>query len=347
MIHYQRTSCRACGADRLRRFLSLGPTPLANAFLRSPNEFADESLFPLDVYFCETCSLVQLVDVIDPEVLFRNYIYVTGTSDTLAAHNIQYARTIVDLLKLGADDLVVEVASNDGSLLKCFKPYGVRTLGIDPAVNIAEMASAEGIETLPQFFNSFTAGQVRASYGRAKVVIGNNVLAHVDETQDFLRGCKSLLDENGLVVIEVPYLRDLVSQLEYDTIYHEHLCYFSVHTLIRLCDAVGLCIVRMDHVPVHGGSLRMYARPHERYGTHSIDVLTLAEGQHLVELLRDRYPSRSLHRRQKPDEGWTLYARYAHSHLAGLNAARSSTGLCADFGVEFCRRDHEAATGIS
>src|SRR5262249_50873358 len=176
----------------------------------------------------------------------------------MAIHNVEYARMLVEFLKLGQDDLVIELASNDGSLLKRFTTYGVRTLGIEPARNIAEMARAMGTETIPKFFNSSTAQEVRDTYSPASVVIGNNVLAHVDETQDFLHGCKLLLGESGLVVIEVPYLRELIDRLEYDTIYHEHLCYFSVTTLMRLCDAVGLCIIRVDHVPVHGGSLRIY-----------------------------------------------------------------------------------------
>jgi hypothetical protein len=243
------------------------------------------------VYLCEACSLVQLLDVIDPEVLFRHYIYVTGTSDTIAAHNRSYAQTVVGLLELGPDDLVVEVASNDGSLLKCFNKYGVRTLGIEPAENIAAMARSNGIETIGEFFNSATAQRVRSSHGLAKVVVGNNVLAHVDETQDFLRGCKTLLDEDGLVVIEVPYLRELLDRLEYDTVYHEHLCYFSVTTLMRLCDAVGLSVVRIDRIPVHGGSLRIYAGRWESYKDHSQDVIALAEAER--------------------DAGFTEFARYA------------------------------------
>jgi len=276
MSYYKRTLCRACDSGRLRLFLSLGRTPLANSFLRSSDDFAAEPQYPLDVYFCERCSLVQLLDVVDPEVLFGSYIYVTGTSDTMAAHNVEYAQTLVAFLGLKEDDLVIEVASNDGSLLKRFKTYGARTLGIEPAKNIAEMARAMGIETLAKFFNTSTAQEVRETYGPASVVIGNNVLAHVDETQDFLRGCKVMLGEGGLVVIEVPYISELIDRLEYDTIYHEHLCYFSVTTLMRLCDAVGLCIVRVDHVPVHGGSLRIYAGAREHYVTHSSDVVALA-----------------------------------------------------------------------
>jgi hypothetical protein len=217
------------------------------------------------------------MDVIDPEILFRNYIYLTGTSDTMASHNKRYASEVSDLLNIEEGDLVVEVASNDGSLLKCFKHHKARTLGIEPAANIAELACASGIETINLFFDSATARRIRESHGPAKAVIGNNVLAHVDDTQDFLRGCKELIDRKGLVIVEVPYLRDLIEQLEYDTIYHEHLCYFSVTTLMRLCDAVGLSIIRIKHVPVHGGTLRIYAGARAEYGDHSRDVVKWAE----------------------------------------------------------------------
>ncbi len=275
--HRKRRVCRACGGNNLRLFLSLGPTPLANSFLRSPDEFDEEPFYPLDVYFCAACSLVQLLDVINPEVLFRNYIYVAGTSETITEHYIQYARMIAEFQHLGGDDLVVEVASNDGSLLRCFAQHGVKVLGVEPATNIAEMARSNGIETINEFFDSSCAEHIRKSHGPAKIVIGNNVLAHLDETQDFLRGCRDLLQEDGLIVIEVPYLRDLIDRLEYDTIYHEHLCYFSISTLMRLCDAAGLSVIRMDRIPVHGGSLRMYAGLPGQYGSHSKDVLALSK----------------------------------------------------------------------
>jgi hypothetical protein len=274
----------------LRPFLSLGPTPLANAFLQAPSEFAAEPFFPLDVYYCDVCSLVQLLDVIDPEVLFRNYIYVTGTSQTIASHNAAYAREIVDLLQLGPDNLVVEIASNDGSLLKCFQQHGVRTLGIEPATNIASLASTQGIETVNEFFDETVASEIRRRYGPASAVVANNVLAHVDQTGSFLRACKRLVAPQGLVMIEVPYLRDLLDRLEYDTVYHEHLCYFSLITLMRLCDAAVLSITRVDHVPVHGGSLRIYAAPREQVGQHAARVLKFAQEERQVGLAQfERY----------------------------------------------------------
>lgn len=271
-VHRVRHDCRGCGGTRLERFLGLGAQPLANAFLRDSADFAGEPFFPLNVWFCPDCTLVQLVDVIDPEVLFRDYIYVTGTSTTIATHNDAYADTVTDLLGLGADDLVVEVASNDGSLLSRFADRGIRTLGVEPAVNIAELARASGIETVNEFFNLGTALALRERYGRAGAVIGNNVLAHVDGTRDFLAGFRALLADDGLAIVEVPYVGDLIDRLEYDTVYHEHLCYFSITALARLCDEVGLRITRVDHVPVHGGSIRMYATPASTSAGHAPEV---------------------------------------------------------------------------
>lgn len=285
MAHAKRGSCRACGGAALRPFLSLGPQPLANAFLRSPDDFASEPSYPLGVYFCETCGLVQLTDVIDPETLFRDYIYVTGTSQTIAEHNERYASTVAERLGLNSTDLVVEIASNDGSLLKCFRPYGVRTLGVEPARNIAKLARDQGIETIDRFFNQQTARDLLRSHGPARAVVGNNVLAHVDEPQDLLRGAKELLTDDGLVITEVPYIAEFLDRLEYDTVYHEHLCYFSVSALLRLCDAVGLSLIAIEPYPIHGGSIRMYAGQVRHYGGHGTEVLALAAAEDAAGLL--------------------------------------------------------------
>lgn len=296
-VYHRRETCRACGEKSLRLFLPLGNQPLANSFLKSSDEFAEELFFPLDTHFCESCSLVQIPDVVDPEVLFRHYLYVTGTSDTIAQHNRAYAQSVTDMLWLTGDDLVVEVASNDGSLLRCFQDFGVKTLGVDPATNVAAMARANGVETINEFFNLDTAKKIRAEYGPAKAVIGNNVLAHVDDTQNFLRGCKEVIGKEGLVIIEMPYLGDLLNRTEYDTIYHEHLCYFSVNSLMRLCESAGLVIVRMDHVPIHGGSLRMHAGHAEVHQNHSAKVLTWAEEEKIkgfTDFLRYEQLARSV-----------------------------------------------------
>ena len=280
----RRTSCRACGSEQLCLVLDLGTMPLANSFLASLEERDTEESYALRLYFCEVCSLVQLLDVVDPETLFRDYIYVTGTADSIVAHNTQYASTVVESLDLRSDDLVVEVASNNGQLLKSFLGHGVRVLGVEPATNIAQMANDEGIETVNKFFDSRTALDIRSAYGPAKAVIANNVLAHVDDTIDFLRGCKTLMADDGLVITEVPYLREFVERVEFDTVYHEHLCYFGVTSLLRLCDAVGLSIRRIDRVAVHGGSIRMSAERAECGNGHATDVIEMAEEERRLGL---------------------------------------------------------------
>jgi hypothetical protein len=257
----RRTTCRVCDGTDLHAVLSLGPTPLANAFLRSPDEFAQEPRFPLDLYFCRNCSLLQLLDVVDPSILFDHYIYVSGTSATMAAHNAAYAAGTAQMLGLTAGDLVVDIASNDGSLLQQFRRLGIGTLGVEPARNLAAAARANGVDTINVFFSAAAAREIISDRGPARLVCANNVLAHVDRPDDFLAGCLTLVADDGLVTIEVPYVRELVERLEYDTVYHEHLSYFSVTALLALCARVGLFPVRIDHVPVHGGSLRLYLSP--------------------------------------------------------------------------------------
>ena len=285
---HKRKTCRVCGNSSLRLVLSLGSQPLANAFLRSPEELAAEARYPLDVYLCETCSLVQLLDVVDPGVLFSHYLYLTGASETMERHHAAYADTLVRMLALESDDLVVEVGSNDGSLLGHFQRRGLQVLGIEPAANIAELANKRGIRTLSRFFSPSTAADVRQAHGEAKAVLSNNVLAHVDDLRGFVEGCMYLLNPTGLLVVEVPYLRRLIEKLEYDTIYHEHLCYFSVAALARLFEQVDLSVIGAAEVPVHGGSLRLYIGRREHYGAHGREALELLKTEQAEGLASER-----------------------------------------------------------
>jgi len=254
----RRTTCRACEESTLHTFLSLGPQPLANALPEGPDDFAEEATYPLDVALCTTCGLVQIHDVIDPEVLFGHYLYVTGVSSSIHDHNRDYAAEVTARLGLEASDTVFEIASNDGSLLKQFQALGIGVLGVEPATNIAKMATDAGVPTQNVFFGEREAHRLRAEHGPAAAVIGNNVLAHVNTTVDFLRGVSTLLDTGGLGVIEVPYLGEFVERLEYDTVYHEHHCYFSVSALMYVAERSGLRVVDVQEVAVHGGSIRVY-----------------------------------------------------------------------------------------
>jgi SAM-dependent methyltransferase len=274
--HFRRDTCRSCGGRDLRLVVDLGSTALANSFPRSPDEFLGELRVPLELYWCAGCSLVQLLHVVPAEQLFSNYIYVTGTSDTIALHNQRYAASVVQLLNLRASDLVVEVASNDGSLLACFQRHGVRVTGIEPAGNIAEAAVARGVPTLNRFFGEAEGRRLRGELGPASVVCGNNVLAHVDDTLGFLRGARALLAEQGRAIFEVPYLGEFLENVEYDTVYHEHLCYFSITALLRLFEEAGLRLVRVERHPVHGGTVRVFGAPDSQVREHGAEVLELA-----------------------------------------------------------------------
>lgn len=250
--------CRICQGRRLERFLSLGSTPLANRFLTEAQLAEPEPDYPLDVLFCPSCGLVQLGEVVPPEILFRHYLYASSTSDTIPAHFTGLAEEVQARFLRDTRSLVVEIASNDGCLLRALKARGVRVLGVEPAINLVEIARRAGIETVAEFFTEATAKRVLAAAGPARAILANNVLAHVDDVGDFFRGMLTLLEDDGTVVIEVPYLVDLLDKVEFDTIYHEHLSYFAVGPLARLCDRYGMRLVDVRQVGVHGGSLRLY-----------------------------------------------------------------------------------------
>jgi novobiocin biosynthesis protein NovU/D-mycarose 3-C-methyltransferase len=257
------TRCRICSAALPPTFLDLGAMPLANAFPRLPVEFEGEERFPLGVSGCPSCGLVQLDHVVPAERLYREYIYVSATSDAVREHAERLAGRLTSRFGWGGDDLVVEVASNDGTVLKAFQRRGTRVLGVEPARNIADAAERDGVPTVPEFFNSATAVALLDRHGEAAAVIGRHVFAHVDDVHDFLQGVDALLGKDGLLVIEVPYLADLIANLEFDTIYHEHLSYFSLLPVVRLCEARGFRLIDVERVELHGGSVLLYiARAH-------------------------------------------------------------------------------------
>lgn len=278
-------TCRACGASGLRLVLSLGRTPLANALLRPEQVGAPEPRYPLDLAFCEQCALVQITETVPPDALFRDYVYFSSFSTTA----LENARSIVDRLTeargLGADSLAVEVASNDGYLLQFYRQRGVPVLGIEPARNIAEVAVSRGVPTIAEFFGLDLA-RALAGRGQADVLHANNVLAHVPDLNGFVAGIRVLLKPGGVAAIEVPYVRDLIEHVEFDTIYHEHLCYFSLTTLDRLCRRHGLVAADVERLPIHGGSLRVFLEPDRgQEGSPAVAALLAAE----ADLGMDRF----------------------------------------------------------
>ncbi len=255
------TACRSCGASGLATVLSLGETPLANSLPRAEDLGRPEPRYPLDLAFCPTCSLVQITETVPPEILFRDYLYFSSFSDTMLRHAEELTARLVCERALGGGSLAVEVASNDGYLLQYYQRAGVPVLGIEPARNIAKVAMERGIPTVAEFFGLELARQLVTEGKRADVIHANNVLAHVADLNGFVAGIAVLLKESGAAVIEVPYLGEMVPRLEFDTIYHEHLCYFSLTALSRLFARHGLAVTDVEQIPLHGGSLMFTATP--------------------------------------------------------------------------------------
>jgi len=254
----RRTTCRLCGSKDLTLAFALTPTPPANAFVADPK--TEQEAFPLDVFFCESCAHVQLLDVVDPKVLFENYVYVSGTSPVFVRHFKDYAHDVLARFTPAKGCLVVDIGSNDGTLLSGFLEEGCRVQGIDPAKEIARQATEAGIETIAAFFTPALADTIVAAKGKAAVVTANNVFAHIDDLSGVVEGIKRLLDRDGVFCFEVSYLVDVFEKTLFDTIYHEHLDYHSVKPLIRFFEAQGMELVEALRVDSHGGSLRGIAQ---------------------------------------------------------------------------------------
>ena len=251
-------SCRSCGSPQLEVVLSLGQTPLANSLLTKAQLKDPEPTYPLDLAFCRACALLQITETVPPETLFRDYLYFSSFSDTMLKHSEELADDLIESRALNAQSLVVEVASNDGYLLQFYQRRGIPVLGIEPALNVAKVAIEEKhIPTITEFFGADLAGQLAAKGQRADVVHAHNVLAHVANLNDFVEGFERMLKPGGIVVVEVPYVKDLLDRCEFDTIYHEHLCYYSLTALDRLARRHGLKAQDVRRVPIHGGSLRV------------------------------------------------------------------------------------------
>ena len=253
-------NCRACGNTELKSILSLGYVPLANALVSAEEIDTGERRYPLELVFCQKCSLVQITETVDPEILFGRYLYFSSYSETM----LQHAKMLVDKLVkregLSKNNLVVEIASNDGYLLQFFKPHSVPVLGFEPAVNIAKVAEEKGIPTLCEFFNAETANKLKGEGKKADVIIGINVLAHVADLNSFVEGVRILLKQTGTAVFEFPYVKEMIDRNEFDTIYHEHLCYYSLTAVKNLYNRHKLMITDVERIPIHGGSLRIYVQ---------------------------------------------------------------------------------------
>jgi SAM-dependent methyltransferase len=328
-----RSTCRSCASADLRAFLSLGDMPLTDAYVTPSDSNVPERRYPLEVVFCPRCTLVQIPYTVPPEEIFEDYSYYSSFSDTLLSHSAEHALQLIAERELGPNSLVLEVASNDGYLLRNFVGQRIPVLGIDPARGPAEAAEDAGIPTLRRFFGPELAAALRADGKRADVLLANNVLAHVPDLNGFVEGIATVLADDGIAEIEVPYLRDLIDNLEFDTIYHEHLCYFSLSALDVLFRRHGLSLNRVRRLPVHGGSLRATVG---RVADHDGSVERLLEEEQRLGMATFEYYNDFAERVrnvQRALEETLRSLRAAGKRIAAYGAAAKGTILLNSSGI--------------
>lgn len=261
MKHYRhRNDCRLCGSTMLDLVLPILPSAIGDAFVSRDQLNEVQDLYPLDTYLCLNCGHLQNLDVVDPEILFRNYTYRTSASKGLVEHFKKYAQAVISGLNISQGSLVVEIGSNDGSLLKVYKAQGMRVVGVDPAKEIAATATAEGVKTLPEFFTCAVAQRVLAESGAAALLCANNVFAHADNIAEVVKGIRSLLAPDGVFVFEVSYVPDIIDNFVFDTIYHEHVSYHALIPLERFFNGLDMTLFDVERVSTKGGSIRGFAQ---------------------------------------------------------------------------------------
>lgn len=274
--------CRACGSSDLLLFLQLGPTPVPNGFLKSHHRHKAEKFYPLDVCFCKKCGLVQLAHVVSPRVMFKNYVYIPSTSETMRTHFAFLAKQAIKKANAKEGGLVLDIGSNDGTLLRAFRLQKMKILGVDPAENLAKKANKEGINTISALFTKELTKKIKKEYGQIKIITATNVVAHIHDLHDFLEGIKILLSDDGLFVAEFPYLLDLIEKVEFDTIYQEHLSYFSITPFDKLLKRHSLNLIDVERLPIHGGSLRVFV---SKKGVNSVRIKKLLQLEKKKKLL--------------------------------------------------------------
>ncbi|MDO8623497.1 MAG: class I SAM-dependent methyltransferase [archaeon] len=296
--------CRICNNANIKPFLSLGKQPFANSLLNSPDE--KENSYPLSLSFCGDCGLVQLNETADPKELFSKYVWVTGTSRTARDYSKTFCDNILSKVDVNGS-YVLEVASNDGTFLIPFIQKGYNVLGVDPAENIVDIAISNGVPTACSFFGQDIARQIVEEKGKAKVIFARNVIAHVANLHDFVSGLETCLDDEGLLVLEAHYAKPILEGLQYDSFYHEHLCYFSIKSMENLLKQHNFHIVDVRQGPISGGSLEVYAAKNNQQ--ESVNVSSFRNTEKLIGL--------------NEFNSWIDFAKRVHSHKDELSAILS------------------------
>ncbi|KGE25983.1 class I SAM-dependent methyltransferase [Leptospira interrogans] len=329
---YLRKDCRLCKSKDLIKVLPLTPTALCDAYVKERKE---QDVYPLDLFQCKNCGFVQIECVVDPEIIYRDYIYVTTSSSGLSNHFENYAKDVLEKLNLGASSFVVDIGSNDGTLLSYFKARNAKVLGVEPSTKTAEDATNRGIETLPEFFDPNLARKIKEKVGQADLITVNNLYANIDDLHSFTEGLEYLLSPNGVVVIESSYLGDMVDNMVFDFIYHEHLSYFSILPLIKFFDSFGLRLIHLQHVGTKGGSFRYYwAR---KNSIHSVSeevskFIEIEKEKNMNESYFKKYADRINKVKAELIQG--LEKSKGKKKIIGYGASATSTTLIYHFGLE-------------
>lgn len=334
-MNEDRHACRSCGSAELECFLDLGTTPLANALLDRDHADHPEVRYPLRVAFCHGCCLVQILDVVPPSELFEDYPYFSSNSDAMLQHARAIAERMIDCEGLNATSRAGEVASNDGYLLRWYRDAGIPVLGVDPAQNIVAIARQHGIPTECRFFGAELAQELRGDGRQVDVLHANNVLAHVPTLNDVVQGIGLWLRPAGVAVIEAPYVRDMIDNVEFDTIYHEHVFYFSLTALIPLFERHGLTVEHVERLPIHGGSLRLFIR-HAAAASSTADVRALIDQERSAGLTdMDYYRDFSSRVATLGDKLQNMLASLAQggARIAAYGAAAKGATLLNTFGI--------------
>lgn len=332
----RRSDCRLCGSTDLACALTLPETPPANAFVTASDLAKPQAHYPLDLWMCRSCAHLQLLDVVSPEILFREYVYVSGTSPSTVRSFVDYAADCIARFAPLKGALIVDVGSNDGTLLECFRPWGLRVLGIDPARAIARAATARGLETWPDFLNADVARRVLVERGPAALVTANNVFAHVDDIVGFTSSVREILAPDGVFVFEVSYAGDVLNYILFDTIYHEHLDYHSVMPLVPFFARNGMELFAVKRVPTHGGSIRCFVQRAD--GPHAADgsVAAIVAHEHARGVDRiESWHALSEHIDVLGENLRSLLIRLKSEgrHIAGFGAPAKATTLMYRFGL--------------
>ena len=316
-------TCRLCQSTNLYKFLELGFTPPADQFKRKDQLNEPEIFYPLEVFVCDNCGLVQLGYIVSPEVLYRNdYPYESSTTRTGREHWNKFAKRVVEKLELSSEDLVVDIGSNVGVLLEAFKKRGIRIQGVDPAANIVMLAHKRGIDTLCDFFNAETVQKILSEKGQATVITATNVFAHVDDLYSFIKNINLLLNKKGVFIFEAPYLVNLINHLEYDTIYHEHLSYLSLKPLIPFFNKFNMEIFDIEEVDIHGGSFRVYAGKKSQRGvSNKVEKLLKTEREMRLYSHETLDQFASAVRKNRDDLTWLIQSlKHQGKKIAGVSA---------------------------